>query len=58
MYIQATGQPKVNIYPESDSKFYLKVVDARIEFERNASNQVERLVLYQNGAVMPGKKVK
>ena len=56
--IQATGQPKVNIYPETESKFYLKVVDARIEFERNAAHEVERLVLYQNGAVMPGKKVK
>lgn len=57
LHIQATGQPKVNIYAESDSKFYLKIVDARVEFERNASNQVERLVLYQNGAVMPGKKI-
>jgi len=56
--IQATGQPKVNIYPETDTKFFLKIVDARLEFERNASNQVERLVLYQNGAVMPGKKVR
>jgi hypothetical protein len=56
--IQATGQPKVNIYPETDTKFFLKIVDARLEFERNVSNQVERLVLYQNGAVMPGKKVK
>ena len=58
LHLQATGQPKVNIYPESDSKFYLKIIEARLEFERNASNQVERLVLYQNGAAMPGKKVK
>lgn len=58
LHIQATGQPKVNIYPETSSKFYLKIVEARLEFERNAANQVERLVLYQNGAVMPGKKVK
>ena len=55
--IQATGQPKINIYPETDSKFYLKVVEARIEFERNAVKQVDKLVLYQNGAVMPGKKI-
>ncbi len=58
LHIQATGQPKVNIYPETNSKFYLKIVEGRIEFERNAANQVERLVLHQNGALMPGKKVK
>jgi CubicO group peptidase (beta-lactamase class C family) len=58
LHLQATGQPKVNIYAESDSKFYLKIANATIEFERNSTNQVERLVLYQNGAVMPGKKIK
>lgn len=57
LQMQATGQPKVNIYPESDSKFYLKIVNAQVEFERNTNHQVERLVLYQNGAVMPGKKI-
>lgn len=55
--MQATGQPKVNIYPESETKFYMKIVNAQVEFERNSNNQVERLVLYQNGAVMPGKKI-
>lgn len=58
LQIQATGQPKVNIYPETETKFYLKIVEARVDFERNVTNQVERLVLYQNGAVMPGKKIK
>lgn len=57
LHLQATGQPNVNIYPESDSKFYLKIVNATVEFERNTTNQVERLVLYQNGAAMPGKKI-
>jgi hypothetical protein len=57
LLIQATGQPKINIYAETESKFYLKVVDARIEFERNTSGEVDRLVLFQNGAVMTGKKI-
>ncbi|MCU0369216.1 MAG: serine hydrolase [Cyclobacteriaceae bacterium] len=56
--IQATGQPKINIYAESETKFYLKVVDAQIEFKRNDSLIVDQLILYQNGAAMPGKKVK
>jgi len=56
--IQATGQPKLNIYAESDSKFYLKVVEAKIEFVSDANGQTEKLILYQNGATIPGKKIK
>ena len=55
--IQATGQSKVSIYAESETKFYLKVVPAQIEFKYNAANQVEKLILFQNGAQIEGKKV-
>ncbi|HCZ36200.1 MAG TPA: serine hydrolase [Cytophagales bacterium] len=55
--IQANGQPKLSIYAESESKFYLKVVPAKIEFIRNANDQVEKLILFQNGAQMEGKKI-
>ncbi len=55
---QATGQSKINIYPESETKFYLKVVDAQIEFFKDASGKIEKLELHQGGAVMNGKKVK
>jgi len=56
--IQATGQPKAAIYAESETKFYLKVVPAQIEFFSDSTSVVEKLVLYQNGATIPGKKVK
>jgi len=56
--IQATGQAKATIYAESEARFYLKVVNAQIEFIKDDSGSVEKLILYQNGAVMPGKKVK
>ena len=29
---QATGQPKFPVFPESETKFFLKVVDAEVEF--------------------------
>jgi serine-type D-Ala-D-Ala carboxypeptidase/endopeptidase len=56
--IQATGQPKATIYAESETKFYLKVVNAQIEFVKDDSGAIEKLILYQNGATVPGKKVK
>ncbi|HPF65070.1 serine hydrolase [Lentimicrobium sp.] len=47
---QATGQAKFEIYPESEVKFFLKVVDAQIEFQRNKDGEVDSLILFQNGA--------
>jgi hypothetical protein len=46
---QLTGQAKVPVFADSDSTFYYKVVDARLEFRRDAAGRVDRLILYQNG---------
>ena len=54
---QATGQPAVPIYPESETRFYYKVVDAQIEFRLGKSGQVEGLTLFQAGREMPAKKM-
>ena len=55
--IQATHQPKVTIYAESETKFYLKVVNAQVEFVRDENNRVLQLILYQNGAVLQGHRI-
>ncbi len=56
IWAQATGQPNVQIYAESDTEFFYKVVDAQITFEVNESGNVTGLVLHQNGGVMPAPK--
>lgn len=55
---QATGQPSFEIFAEAENKFFLKVVDAQIEFIKNEKGEVTEMVLYQNGAQPRGKKVK
>jgi hypothetical protein len=57
LYTQATGQQKTEIYPESQDKFFLKVVAAKIQFNRNAGGEVESLTLFQNGQEMQAKKL-
>ena len=56
LYIQATGQPKFQIFAESQTDFFLKEVDAQITFEKDATGKVTRLVLHQGGANVPGMK--
>lgn len=55
---QATGQGEAEIFPESEKKFFLKVVDAQLEFQTDASGAVTGLILHQNGQQTPAKKVK
>ena len=56
LFAQATGQPQFEIFPESESTFYLKVVEAKIEFVREAE-KVTGLILFQNGREMPASKI-
>ncbi len=54
---QATGQGKNALYAEKNNLFFLKVVDAQIEFFKGPDGKTDHLVLYQNGQKVEGKKV-
>jgi hypothetical protein len=53
---QATNQPKFPVFPESETKFFLKVVDAEVEFFTDDKGQVTHMVLHQNGHEAKGVK--
>jgi CubicO group peptidase (beta-lactamase class C family) len=53
---QATGQAKVEIFPSSETEFFLKVVDARITFVRGPGGTVDQLVLHQGGRDVPARR--
>ncbi|WP_080058104.1 serine hydrolase [Spirosoma aerolatum] len=57
LYGQATGQQRFELFPESKTKFYLKVVEAKVSFVRNEKGEIDQLILHQNGRDMPGKRV-
>jgi hypothetical protein len=54
---QATNQPKLEVFPESETKFFLRVVDAQIVFIKDASGKVTDLELHQGGIRQLAKKV-
>lgn len=49
LMVQATGQEAAAVYPSAKDKFYYKIVDAQIDFQRDAGGKVVGLVLHQNG---------
>jgi CubicO group peptidase (beta-lactamase class C family) len=56
IFTQATGQEQFEIFPESETKFYLKVVEAKVEFVKEAG-KVTKLILFQNGRELPASKI-
>ena len=46
---QATGQGQVEIFPESETRFFPKVIEAKITFVKDESGKVTHLILQQNG---------
>ena len=48
-YARLTGQQDLEVFPESESKFFYTVVSAQISFDMDASGKVNDLVLHQNG---------
>jgi len=46
---QITGQPKFELFAESETRFFLKVVEAQVEFFTDASGAVTHLTIHQGG---------
>jgi CubicO group peptidase (beta-lactamase class C family) len=54
---QAPGQPKVELFAESETEFFLRVVDAQVVFEPGPDGRAARLVLHQAGRQMPAPRI-
>ena len=57
LWAQATGQDALPIFPESESTFFYRTVPAELVFIRDESGRPTGLVLQQNGAQIPARKV-
>ena len=49
---------KLELFPVSEIKFYLKVTNAQISFNRNSAGVVESMTIHQGGETMEAKKIK
>lgn len=54
---QLTGQDKHEIFAQSPTEFFYRVVDAEIEFVPEKDGTVKRLILHQNGGHLPALKI-
>jgi len=57
LWAKLAGQPKIELFPLSETKFDIKVVDAQLCFHRDDSGKVTKIMLRQGGQDIPGKRV-
>lgn len=57
LFVQATAQPEFEVFAESDTEFFYRVVDAQISFAPPESGAAPSRTLHQNGKNMPGKRL-
>ncbi|WP_213286305.1 serine hydrolase [Bradyrhizobium sp. sGM-13] len=57
LFIQATAQPEIEVYAESETEFFYRVVDAQVSFARSEGGVVSSLRLHQNGKHLPGRRL-
>ena len=57
LFTQLTGQPKFQVFPEGERKFFLKVVDAQLTFDADAQGKATQVTLHQNGRDITAKRI-
>jgi len=56
-FTQLTGQPKFEVFAEGERDYFLKVIDAQLTFEVDASGRATAIVLHQNGRDLRGPRI-
>lgn len=57
LWLQATNQAKLRIFPSAPTMFFLKAVRAELQFEVDSIGAVSGVTLRQNSNSMPGRKI-
>ena len=57
LFVQATGQLNIEIFPEGDQDFFCRAVNAQVTFETDGNGRAVRLILHQDGRDMPAPRL-
>ena len=58
LFAQLTGQRSIRLWPENETDFFIKEVDAQVKFARDAGGVTTSLTLFQNGQTITAPKTK
>ncbi len=58
LFCQATGQERFEVFAATPTRFFLKVVEADVEFYPDEKGAVSKMKLFQGGREMEGTRIK
>ncbi len=58
LFVQPTGQSRVPVFAESETKFFLRAGNAQVSFTKDASGAVTGMILHQGGRDQSARKVR
>jgi CubicO group peptidase (beta-lactamase class C family) len=58
LFIHPTGQPKMQVFAQSENSFFLKVVDATFDFVLGPDGKAKEIITHQGGANITGPRIK
>ena len=56
LFLQFIGQPDLQLFPLSETGYFMEAINAEIAFEKDGNNTVTRLIFKQNGRSISAKK--
>jgi DNA-binding transcriptional MerR regulator len=57
LFTRVVGQSDLEVFPESEAEFFMKVLPVQVSFVRNSEGLVNSLVHHQNGADISAERV-
>lgn len=57
LFAQLAGQKQLEIFPESEYRYFFKAVDAVLSFERDAAGKIDAVALEQDGSKYTAKRL-
>jgi hypothetical protein len=58
LFLAFPGRPTVELFPEAENKFFVKVIDVQFSFVKDDKGRVTHMILHQLGQNIPAKKIK
>lgn len=58
IFAEFEGQGTAELFPEDETRFFIKEAEIGISFVRNETGSVHRLIVHQGGKEVPAKKIK
>ena len=58
LFIQPFGQPRAELFPESDDKYFLRDLDAEVTFQTDSSGLAQSLLLSQGKDIKVAKRIR